>query len=63
MRQIRSLDFVTLGDMFDEGAGPSGHSADEGARSTCQTLVRQSEEIGHAVTDAPHQAGRTAEDL
>lgn len=49
--------------MFDKGGGPSGNSTDEGSGPTGQTLVRQAEEVRHAVTDAPHQAGRTAQDL
>lgn len=53
----------TLWDMFDEGCGPSWHPANEGSRSAGQTFIRQSEEVGHAVADAPHQAGRTAQDL
>lgn len=53
----------TFWDVFDEGGGPSGHSADKGSGPTGQTLVRQPEEVRHAVTDAPYQAGRTAQDL
>lgn len=49
--------------MFDEGGGPSGHSTDKGSRPTCQTLIWEAEKVGYAVTDAPHQAGRTAQDL
>lgn len=49
--------------MFDEGGGPSGHSTDKSSRPTCQTLIREAEKVGYAVTDAPHQAGRTAQDL
>lgn len=49
--------------MFDEGGGPSRYPTDEGSRSSGQTLIRQSEEVRHTVTDAPHQAGRTAKDL
>lgn len=49
--------------MFDEGGGPSGHPANEGSRPAGQTLIWQSEEVRHAITDAPHQAARTAQDL
>lgn len=55
--------FVTFWDMFDEGGGPSGDPTDEGSRPASQTLIWQAEEVRHTVTDAPHQAGRTAQDL
>lgn len=54
---------VTFWDMFDEGGGPSGHPTDKCSRPARQTLIWQPEEVRHAVTDAPHQAGRTAQDL
>lgn len=54
---------VTFGDMLDEGGGPSGNPADEGSRPARQAFVGQPEEVGHAVADTPHQAGRTAQDL
>lgn len=54
---------VTFWDMFDKRGGSSGHSTDEGSRTTGQTFIRQPEEVWHSVTDAAHQAGRTAQDL
>lgn len=49
--------------MFDKGGGPSGHTTDECTRPTGQTLIRQAEEVGHAIPNASHQAGRTAQDI
>lgn len=43
--------------MFDEGGGPSRDSTDKSSRATGQTLIWKAEEVGHAVTDAPHQTG------
>lgn len=53
----------TFWDVFDKGGGPPRHPADKGSGASGQTLVWQPEEIGHTITDAPHQAGRTAQDL
>lgn len=53
----------TFWDVFDEGSGPSRDPADEGPRPAGQAFVRQSEEVGHAVADAAHKAGRAAQDL
>lgn len=53
----------TFWDMFDEGSGSSGDPTDEGSGPTSQTLIWQAEEVGYTITNAPHQAGRTAQYL
>lgn len=54
---------VTFWNVSDKGGGSSGHSADKGPGPPGQTLIRQAEEVGHPISDAADQAGRTAEDL
>lgn len=53
----------TFWDVFDKRCCSSGHAADKGSRSSSETFIRQAEEVRHTVTNAAHQAGRTAQDL
>lgn len=45
---------LTCGDMTEERAHASGHSADEGPRPTHQALVRHAEEVTDPLTEVAH---------
>lgn len=59
----QGTEIATFGNVLDEGRGPPGDAAHEGAGAAGQALVREPEEVGDAVAHAAHQTRRAAEDF